>query len=172
MEITELYPSVTSAPPWRINDLLLTVRSTNSIVARCWRRPHVYIHVHIVFTLNDLRTQIAQVLFRFFSLPACVIIERFVNALIGRLHSWVHWTGWQLVVYVVTVVGIALRFGWKFHHVVASRIILSCAPNTVNVLNATDVVTFLVHCNLGLVAGVVLGLANTTCRKHSLPSLR
>jgi hypothetical protein len=28
-----------------------------------------------------------------------------------------------------------------------------------------------VHCNLGLVAWVIFRLANTTCWKHSLPSL-
>lgn len=171
MEITEFGSSGKSAPPRRIHHLLLTVGSSHPIVAGGWRWSHVYIHVHIVFSLNNLRTQIAQVFFRFFSLPACVIIEWFVTALIRSLHSWVHWAGWQLVVDVVAVVGVALRFWRKFHHVVASRVILSYSPNTVNVLNATDVIAFFVHCNLGLIAWVVFRLTNTACRKHSLPSL-
>ncbi len=151
---------VRSAPPWRIYDSLLTVRSNYSVVA--WWRPHLFLP-----SLHDLGPDISQILFRLLSLPARLLIVWSV-ALLASLSPSINWTRRQPIIYIVAI-RIYLRF-WRHFHVdihVFTLIFLYGSHTTGRLTWA--IVTFFMNCNSRwFMQIVVFRLSDSASWKNSL----
>lgn len=59
-----------STPPRRVDDFLLTIGSSNSVIAVTRRRPD-----EIIVPFDNLDSNISEIFLRLLSLPICVMIE-------------------------------------------------------------------------------------------------